>query len=49
MTMRNEMIKYLDTYTNYPYETLINFSDEILIKLCNFYSHEFLSYAQMLK
>ncbi len=49
MTMRDEMIKYLDTYTDYPYETLVGYSDDILTKLCNFYASEFLTYAQMLK
>lgn len=49
MTMRDEMIKYLDTYTNYSYEKLTSFSDEILVKLCNFYASEFLNYTPILK
>lgn len=39
--MRDEMIQFLNTYTDYSYEILVTFSDDILRRLCKLYGSEF--------
>lgn len=37
MMMRDELIKFLSTYSNYCYEDLSTYSDDVLLKLFSSY------------